>query len=170
MVMSQGWLPKLLSMSSSEVALSPTLVERRHPKFGVYPGALEADFGSKFGNFDYESWDEFTSAPRGIAVVNKINLPFMPSLVRKSWFEKYGGFPLGNLQGDKGYGSVASYGDESFFKVLKSHGIPHRSVEGVFCYHFKEGERETSLFTYLSNILIPHLAWPLLRRIRRFFR
>lgn len=170
MVMSHGWLPRLLSVSSPKVALSPTLVERRHPKFGVYPGALEADFGSNFGNFDYESWDEFTEATGKVAIADKISLPFMPSLVRKSWFEKYGGFPLGNLQGDGGYGSVASYGDESFFRVLKSHGVRHRSVEGVFCYHFKEGERETSMLTYFSNILIPHLTWPLLRKIRRLFR
>ena len=169
MVMSKGWLPRLLALYSDTVALSPTLVERRHPSFGVYPGAIEANFGSNFRNFQKIEWDKFSSSDDPVRVVMKPELPYMPTLVRKKWFEELGGYPHGNIQGSGGYGSVSSFGDEYFFKKLKDYGVEHKSVEGVYCYHFKEGERESDKLNYLKNILIPTLTSAAGKALRTFF-
>ena len=172
MVMSPGWLSRLLSVHSENVALSPVLVERAHPRFGVYPGAVQANFGSNFKNFQLSKWETFsnlTSAPR---VVEKSELPFMPALVRKKWFDDLGGYPHGNIQGSNGYKSVSKYGDQFFFEKLRDYGVLHKSVEGVFCYHFKEGERESSVLTYLRNRLVPSLIRPAIKaavRLVKFF-
>lgn len=157
MVMSKRWLPRLLSVYKDAVALSPTLVERRHPSFGVYPGAIEANFGSNFRNFRRSEWERFSSSDTPARAVLKSELPYMPTLVRKKWFDDLGGYPLGNIKGSFGYNSVSSYGDEYFFNKMKDYGVQHKSVEGVYCYHFKEGERESDTMNYLKNILIPKL-------------
>lgn len=168
MVMSKGWLNRMLSVYSDEVALSPTLVERAHPRFGVYPGALEANFGSSFRNFRLDDWERFSSDQPVTKVVDKLELPFMPTLVRKLWFDDLGGYPHGNIQGDEGYKSVSKYGDQYFFERLKDYGVSHKSVEGVYCYHFKEGERESNFLTYIFNILVPSVIWPAIRTLKRF--
>lgn len=170
MVMSPGWLPRLLDLVTQNTVLSPTLVERRHPKFGTYPGAVEANFGSSFQNFDWRGWEKFTALARQAEVVDKSELPYMPSLVRKAWFENLGGFPHGNIQGPGGYNSVASYGDEYFFGKLRREGVSHKSVDGVYCYHFKEGERAASTAIFLKDILIPALVFPVLRILRAAYR
>lgn len=170
MVMSPGWLPKVMALEAKNTVLSPTLVERNHPKFGVYPGAVQADFGSSFRNFDWGRWEKFCAPSPQANVIEKSELPYMPSLVRKVWFEKFGGFPHGNIQGSSGYNSVASYGDEYFFARLHREGISHKSVEGVFCYHFKEGERATNFTVFLKNVLLPALTFPTLRILRAAYR
>lgn len=163
MVMSKGWLPRMLAVYSDKLALSPTLVERAHPRFGVYPGAVEANFGSNFKNFRLNEWVKFSSKSSPVKVVEKSELPYMPTLVRKKWFDDLGGYPHGNIQGSDGYKSVSKYGDQCFFERLSVYGVLHKSVEGVFCYHFKEGERESSVLTYIRNILVPSVIRPAIR-------
>ena len=170
MVMSSGWLPKMLELVTHNTVLSPTLVERKHPKFGVYPGAIQADFGSSFRSFKWRRWEKFSTPLLQTQVVDKKNLPYMPSLVRKVWFEKLGGFPQGNIQGPSGYNSVASYGDEYFFEKLRQGGISHKSVDGVFCYHFKEGERATGTVAFFNDVIFPAIAFPILRTLRAAHR
>jgi GT2 family glycosyltransferase len=163
MVMSQGWLSRMLSVFSENVALSPVLVERTHPRFGVYPGAVKANFGSNFKNFRLNEWVRFSSLSTPPKVIEKTELPFMPTLVRKKWFDDLGGYPHGNIQGLDGYKSVSKYGDQFFFEKLSDYGVLHKSVEGVFCYHFKEGERESNFLTYIRNILVPSVIRPAIR-------
>jgi GT2 family glycosyltransferase len=170
MVMSKDWLPNMLSVHSDELALSPTLVERAHPRFGVYPGATEANFGSSFKNFRLNEWVKFSSQGTIPKVIEKSELPFMPTLVRKKWFDELGGYPHGNIQGSEGYKSVSKYGDQYFFEKLKEYGVVHKSVEGVFCYHFKEGERESNILTFIRNILVPSVIRPAIRSAVRIVK
>lgn len=156
MVMSQNWLSQLLEESDNLTVLSPKLVERKHPRFGVFPGAEEKNLGRDFRSMDFLGWKHFTE--QYIEKHQSDNLheggPYMPALFRKLWFETLGGFPEGNIAGSS-YDDVLEYGDESFFNTLKSVGIAHKTTPRALCYHFKEGERATNPFIYLLTIALP---------------
>jgi GT2 family glycosyltransferase len=169
MIMSRGWLSKLVKFADDATIPSPILVERRHPRFGLFPGAIERDLGSNFKNFKSKEWEVFIyEAKHKVSTSPPITQPpYMPSLLRKEWFLRFGGFPEGNLIGEKGFGTVSQFGDEFFFTRLSERGINHISIDGVFCYHFKEGERSSNVLVWWGNIFKPQIFLAL-SRVKRF--
>lgn len=171
MVLSPGWLEKLLKHWSGHSIVSTNLVERHHPKFGTFPNAIERNFGTNPRNFDFESWERFCSStgiqPESLPAC----MPYMPSLFKREWFEELGGYPLGNLGDGKDFSKVIRYGDEAFFDKLAATGIRHMSASDVLCYHFKEGEKATHPLSWFLDIFGPAvvrktgLLW-LIRRVR----
>jgi hypothetical protein len=156
MVMSPGWLSEMLSAYLPGELLSPTLVERNHPNFGVFPGAVQSNFGSNFENFKKIEWLRFCLSYSSRVSGKKNGGPYMPVLVPREIFLKHGGFPKGNLRGNN-YNEVLEYGDQYFFRVLRENSFIHRSLTNVFCYHFKEGEKNSSFFSRLKFEYLPKL-------------
>lgn len=151
MVFSENWLENLIKLDDGESIVSCTLVERRHPKFGVFPGAIEANFGSSFRNLDWGKWKEFSRNYIQMEIPISSGGPYMPALFHKSWFEEYSFYPEGNIRiHEKPYSEVSMYGDEYLFSTFQRFGIRHISASSSLCYHFKEGERGTLVSQRIS--------------------
>lgn len=157
MVMAPGWFQAMKNHLNPDLLLSPSLVERNHPKFGVFPGATMHNFGFNFRSFKWSEWTEFC---KNASLEKKPILldggPYMPSVVSRSRVLTVGGFPEGNIRG-KSYLDVSEYGDEHLFNKLGSQGIKHQSITNVFCYHFKEGEMNSDLFSFYKSLIYPFL-------------
>jgi hypothetical protein len=166
MILSPGWLSQMLSFYTPGEVLSPTLIERNHPNFGVFPGAIESDFGSNFKNFRKTEWVRFCHSYSNSIANKKDGGPYMPALMPREIFLKLGGFPEGNLRGDDYY-EVSEYGDQYFFRILKENLFIHRSLTNIFCYHFKEGEKNSSFFSRVKFEYVPRLKFEI-KRILRF--
>lgn len=151
MVFSENWLEGLLKHDDEQSIVSCTLVERKHPKFGVFPGAIEANFGNTFRTLKWRDWLEFSrNHIHGVTPVANGG-PYMPALFHKKWFEEYSYYPEGNLGfSNKPYSEVFMYGDEFLFSQFQEHGIRHISSTSSLCYHFKEGERGTLISEKIS--------------------
>jgi cellulose synthase/poly-beta-1,6-N-acetylglucosamine synthase-like glycosyltransferase len=171
MVLSKCWLHELLRDFDGTSVMSPQLVERHHPRFGVFPGAIEMNFGRDFRTFTSEKWDTFCETYQQTHGQSpfKDGGPYMPAMFKKSWFTEFGGFPEGNLAGGS-YSDVRMYGDEAFFFSLSSSGISHRTTSRALCYHFKEGERATTWANFLTSQVVPSMTLPVRRLIRKFVR
>ena len=167
MVMSPGWLSKMLACYESDELLSPKLIERNHPNFGVFPGAVEKNFGSNFYNFKRAEWKEFCDSFSKTTSLKNIGGPFMPVMISRQIFLKFGGFPEGNLRGDN-YFDISEYGDQYFFRKLHENAFRHKSLENVFCYHFKEGEKNSSFVSRVKFEFVPYLKNKI-RFTRKFF-
>lgn len=151
MVPAPGWLSALLETYDGSNLVSPILVEPFHPRHGVFPGAIAADFGSTPKMFDYHGWEQFVSAQPDTSP-GELKPPYMPVLVSKSRFLREGGFPEGNKRQPDGTCRAA---DELFYEALATHGMEHRlSRVPAFVYHFKEGEKRTEgAFRFFSFTL-----------------
>ena len=152
MILSPNWLSSLLLLDDGRNIISPTLVERYHPKFGVFPGAVERNLGSSFRNFKANEWMEFLNLQLDSTNQTSEGGSYMPALFRTEWFKDLGFYPEGNLRspGEK-YEKVSIYGDEYLFSKFKQAGIGHVTDTNSFCYHFKEGERSVSIGSSVQN-------------------
>jgi GT2 family glycosyltransferase len=136
---SPNWLEYLLKHSREDRVVCCRLVERRHPKHGVFPGADELDCGSNPGNYDKAKF--LYHAERASIDALKKGGAYMPCLFYKKVIEKAGVYPEGNLAGSS-FQHIIRHGDEDFFLRLKNSGVEHYTVLSSFDYHFKEGEME----------------------------
>ena len=154
MILSDNWLTLLLESQESNSILSPTLVERSHPRFGVFPGAIEANFGSSFRTFKQKAWQAFIEDIPNDEATFKQNGPYMPALFKVRWFHEICFYPEGNTRRlTDPYEQVLEYGDEYLFRKFQESGVNHVSHSKVFCYHFKEGERATKAYPLLLNLI-----------------
>jgi hypothetical protein len=170
MVFSEGWLENLLRHDDGKTIVSCSLVERNHPKFGVFPGAIEANFGSSFKSLRWEKWLEFARIKASDSNVISTGGPYMPALFYKKWFEEYSFYPDGNIRlKDRPYSEVSMYGDEFLFSLFEKFGIRHVSTSSSLCYHFKEGERGT-LFSQKMSIVKVRILRPIRRWASRLKR
>jgi hypothetical protein len=135
---SPDWLENLLKYSDRSRVISSTLVERHHPEFSVFPGALHGEFGSTPATFNEAGFLEFTSR------VKKTGLEeggaYMPSLFHRDVALEAGLYPPGNIAGSSP-DHVVRYGDEEFFDRLLALGVRHFTALDSISYHLKEGER-----------------------------
>ena len=135
---SPDWLENLLKYSDRARVISSKLVERYHPTFGVFPGALHGEFGDTAGTFDEAAFLDF------VARTKKTGLErggaYMPSLFHRDIAIEAGLYPSGNVAG-KSFDEIARYGDEAFFDRLNGLGVSHYSALDSISYHLKEGER-----------------------------
>jgi len=153
MILSPDWLSSLLKLDDGLHVVSPTLVERNHPRFGVFPGAVEQNFGSSFRSFKVKKWVDFLTLRSGLERNTLDGGSYMPALFHTKWFKDFGFYPEGNLRNPtEKYERVSMYGDEYLFSLFKKSGIGHITDPNSYCYHFKEGERSASLKSTLHNI------------------
>ena len=125
---------------TKKVIVTSRLVERRHPKFGVFPGADHAEFGNLPDNFnktDFIYW----------CMKNSIDAirsggAYMPCMFYKEVAEQAGLYPAGNIHNGVDFNTIIRYGDEDFFYRLEKIGVQHITALDSINYHFKEGERE----------------------------
>ena len=136
---SPDWLENLLKYSEFKNVVTSQLVERRHPKFSVFPGALEQNFGSTVDDFLEDEFIQFTYKVRKTGL--KPDGAYMPALLYRDVALYAGLYPEGNIAG-KTKDQVVRYGDEDFYARLKSMGVEHYTALDSIVYHLKEGERE----------------------------
>jgi len=167
MVPSPEWLQMMIEEFQPGDLLSPWLVEPFHPKYGVFPGAIEANFGRSPRTFQTQNWEAFCRAGAASLPAGS-SPPFMPVMVRKDKFLQLGGFPQGNLL----VNGECVPADKNYFDSLEALGMRHRFIaKPVYFYHFKEGEKRTeTLFRILTDSL-PSLARKLkLDKLLHFLR
>jgi len=133
------WLENLLNKLSENRIITSQLVERNHPKFGVFPKAILGEFGSNPHNYSEE---KFLSFAKKISMSKtKIGGAYMPCIVHKRNLEKVGLYPHGNIAGSS-FNDIYMYGDERLYEKLKAIGVKHFTSCDSIVYHFKEGEKE----------------------------
>jgi hypothetical protein len=127
---SPGWDHALLSRLWPTTVVCSKIVERKHPKHGVFSHAYECDFGDHPSRFDRDGFLDFAArisrretSPAGA---------FMPCALHRSVAIHCGLYPEGNRN--------QNYGDREFFARLAQHGVEHVTALDSIVYHFKEGE------------------------------
>jgi hypothetical protein len=116
------WLENLLKYSDRATAVSSVLVERKHPRFGIFPGAVHGEFGGTAQEFDERGFLAFAASIRKTGL--RRGGAYMPTLFHRDVAIEAGLYPTGNVAGSA-YGQVARYGDEAFFDTLKRLGVEH---------------------------------------------
>lgn len=136
---SPNWLKNLKDKLNKSLIICSQLIERNHPKFGIFPTAIKGEFGAHPDNFLEEEFLNF------IKSISKNELipggAYMPCMTYKENFKKVGYYPEGNIAG-KTFDEVIQYGDENLYEKLKKIGIEHVTACDSIVYHFKEGEKE----------------------------
>ena len=136
---SPDWLENLLKYSDRSRVICSTIVEREHPVFGVFPGAVHGEFGGDPVTFDETAFLAFAATIRKTGL--KAGGAYMPTLFHRDIAIEAGLYPCGNVAGAR-FDEVARCGDEAFFDVLGSLGVGHYTALDSIVYHLKEGERD----------------------------
>lgn len=136
---SPNWLENLLKNLDETKILDSQLVERKHPKYGIFPTAIRGEFGSNPDNFKENKFMSFVKKTKKDKLI--LGGAYMPCMVYKKNIEKVGYYPEGNIAG-KSFNEIVKYGDERFYAKLDVIGVKHYTVCDSVVYHFKEGEKE----------------------------
>lgn len=139
---SQDWLENLLKYSDYKKVVCSTLVEPGQGRVGVFPFAIEKDFGRTLDDFREDEFQDF--AEKNSKTGYTSGGAYMPCLLYKDIAVLAGLYPEGNLAG-KSFDEVSRFGDEHFYDRLKEFGVEHITAKDSIVYHLKEGEKsETS--------------------------
>lgn len=175
---SPDWLENLLKYSDRTKVISSKLVERYHPTFGVFPGALHGEFGDTAATFDETAFLDFVMRTKKTGLEK--GGAYMPSLFHRDIAIEAGLYPSGNVAGQS-FDDVARYGDEAFFDRLNAIGVSHYTALDSISYHLKEGERadtpnisaaqadvpgRVETVTFLDTPALPYPSELALERIR----
>ena len=136
---SPDWLENLLKYSDRSRVITCTLIERDHPVFSVFPGAIHGEFGDSPDTFDEKAFLSFAAQIRKTGL--QAGGAYMPALFHRDVAIEAGLYPCGNVAGEQ-FTDIARYGDEAFFDVLSSIGVRHFTALDSISYHLKEGERD----------------------------
>jgi len=139
MAFSPNWLSNLLSKLTKNTFVCSQLVERFHPKYGVFPKAIKGDFGHNPETFLEEKFLEFAKNISENSVLS--GGAYMPCAFYKQQLINVGMYPEGNIAG-KSFNTVEQYGDQNLIQKLADNGIQHITAQDSIVYHFKEGEME----------------------------
>jgi len=151
---SPDWLENLLKYSDRARVISSTLVERNHPTFSVFPGALHGEFGATADTFDEAAFLAFTARTKKTGLER--GGAYMPSLFHKDVALEAGLYPSGNVAGDT-FDDVLRFGDEDFFARLEALGVSHFTALDSISYHLKEGERADAPSVPIDDASTPDL-------------
>ena len=138
-IVSPNWLENLLAHLNEKTIVCSQLIERRHPKYGVFPGAYEMNLGKNPKEFNKRLFLCFCATHTQDII--KPGGAYMPCIFYKKCIEQSGYYPEGNLRGAT-FNEVATYGDAELFRKLKEIGVDHITALNSLSYHFKEGEME----------------------------
>ena len=133
------WLENLLKYADRSRVVTCLLVEREHPVFSVFPGAVHGEFGDSVATFDEAAFLSFAAGIRKTGL--EAGGAYMPALLHRDIAIEAGLYPCGNVAGGS-FTDVVRYGDEAFFHVLSSMGVRHYTALDSVSYHLKEGERD----------------------------
>jgi len=139
-IFSTNWLENLYKHLNEKVVVCSQLIERRHPKYGVFPGAYEGNFGNHPSNFQKELYLDFCK--RVSKNMFRYGGAYMPCMFYRHIAFQSGLYPEGNICG-KSFNQIVRYGDEDFFLRLQNNGVQHITSMDSISYHFKEGEMES---------------------------
>jgi hypothetical protein len=144
MMFSPRWLENLMKHLADDTIVCSQLVERNHPRHGVFPGAYERDFGSSPDKFDETSFQAFAARHRTISPdMVRRDGGYSPLLCRKRILLEAGGYPEGNLHDGTRFENIGEYGDAALIRKLAERGVRHITAMDSIVYHFKEGEMES---------------------------
>lgn len=136
---SPNWLENLLKNLNKKNIVCSQIVERKHPKFGIFPKAILGEFGSHPDNYNEKKFLSFVKRNSRDKLI--LGGAYMPCMVHKRNIEKVGYYPEGNIAG-KQFDEIVRYGDERFYDKLDVSGVTHYTACNSIVYHFKEGEKE----------------------------
>lgn len=135
---SADWLENLLKYSDYKKVVCSTLVEPGQDRVGVFPFAIEQNFGRTLDDFKEKMFQDFAEK------ISKTGYTtggaYMPCLLYKDIAIMAGLYPEGNLAG-KSFDNVSRFGDEYFYDRLKEFGVEHITAKDSIVYHLKEGEK-----------------------------
>lgn len=135
---SADWLENLLKYSDYNKVVSSTLVEPGHARYGVFPSAIEMDFGRNLDDFSEVDFLSYSEKIKKTGISS--GGAYMPCLLYKDIAVMAGLYPEGNLAGSS-FNEIVRYGDEFFYDKLKSFGVEHITSKDSIVYHLKEGEK-----------------------------
>lgn len=139
---SKDWLENLLKYSDYKKVVSSSLIEPGHKNFGVFPYAIEKDFGRTLDDFKENKFHDYVekNSMSGISSGGA----YMPCLLYRDIAIMAGLYPEGNIAG-KNFNDIKRYGDEYFFDRLKLFGVEHITSKDSLVYHLKEGEKSSNV-------------------------
>ena len=150
MAYSDGFLYSMIVESDPAVYLVGKLIESGRLK--PAEAAIRKNLGKSLRNFRRGSFIKHASRIRKRGLES--GGLYMPALLHKDTFIKFGGYPEGNLT----KGTLDQYllglpfefallgdslipGDAAFIQLLKQSSIFHKTNLNSLCYHFQEGEK-----------------------------
>ena len=150
MAYSDGFLYSMIMESDPKLYLVGKLIESGRLK--PAEAAIRKNLGKKLRKFKRGVFN------KNVAKLRKQGLEngglYMPALLHKEMFLKFGGYPEGNLTQDtlKNYllglpfkyalpGDDLIPGDQAFVKLINQYSISHKTNLNSICYHFQEGEK-----------------------------
>lgn len=139
---SPDWLENLLKYSDYQKVVCSTLIEPGQGKIGVFPYAIEKDFGRTLDDFKEAEFQDF--AEKHSKTGYTTGGAYMPCLLYKDIAIMAGLYPEGNIAG-KSFDEVSRFGDEYFYDRLKEFGVEHITAKDSIVYHLKEGEKSEAL-------------------------
>lgn len=146
--LSPDWLENLLKYLDESTIVSSQLVERFHPKHGIFEGAYHQEFGNRPENFQEEDFLQFTNRLKITGIKN--GGAYMPCAFYKAKALEVGLYPLGNIAGKK-FNEIVEYGDQNFYRKLSKIGVSHVTALDSIVYHFKEGEMEDEISNLIND-------------------
>lgn len=147
---SPDWLENLLKYSDYKKVVSSTLVEPGQERAGVFPFAIEKNFGRTLDDFQEDEFQDFAEKISKTGYTS--GGAYMPCLLYKDIAVMAGLYPEGNLAGET-FDTVSRFGDEYFYDRLKEFGVEHITAKDSVVYHLKEGEKSEA-----TQDLSPHKA------------
>jgi hypothetical protein len=133
------WLENLLKHVSAQQIVCSQLIERKHPKHGVFEGAYHQEFGTSPATFNKQAFLDYCTQ----SALDRLKPggAYMPCAVYKRLAIDAGWYPEGNLRG-RTFDEVRRYGDVDFFHRLAKRGVRHVTALDSLVYHLKEGEMD----------------------------
>lgn len=139
---STDWLENLLKYSDYKKIVTSTLIEPGQCEHGVFPGAIQKDFGKVLETYKDTDFQEFAAKTSKTGYTS--GGAYMPCLLYKDIAIMAGLYPEGNIAG-KTFDDIKRYGDESFYDKLNDFGVEHITAKDSIVYHLKEGEKSESV-------------------------
>jgi hypothetical protein len=152
---SNDWLENLIKYSDYKKVVCSTLIEPGHDKFGVFPCAIQKNFGKTVETYKEKEFQEYASKMRKTGYTS--GGAYMPCLLYKDIAIMAGLYPGGNIAGES-FDKVIRYGDEFFYDKLKKFGVEHITSKDSIVYHLKEGEKseESENTTIVKGVKYRH--------------
>jgi hypothetical protein len=132
---SPNWLSNLIKHLTPNTIVCSQLVERSHPKHGVFPGAIHAECGNTPETYNERRFLSIVEQCSQLGI--RQGGAFMPCCFMKEIIKKIGSYPEGNLHAGT-FDRIRLYGDQDFFGRAAKAGIQHVTSADSVCYHFKE--------------------------------
>jgi glycosyltransferase involved in cell wall biosynthesis len=150
MAYSEGFLYSMIIEADPNKYLVAKLIESGRLK--PADSAVKKDLGKRIKNFKRREFTRIVNSSRKRSLEN--GGLYMPALVHRETFLKYGGYPEGNLRKNSldNYIDGSAYeiavqgeelvpGDQAFLQLLSKSSVVHKTNLNSFCYHFQEGEK-----------------------------